>query len=234
MIISKIAKLIAIVSILILSSCDSDSDSDSDDNNSGECSASETNATYLLTFSSTWSQETHPTSFPSNPHFSPIVGGVHNSIFDLWKEGGKATSGIQIMAETGGTQQLVNEVAVAVAENNALGSFVGGGIAASPGSTEATVTLSKNFHIVSAVSMIAPSPDWFIGIKGVSLCDSTGWLESVRVELKPYDAGTDSGISYDSENSPTSPQGVISEITTVPFDKNSILGNITLTLSSKN
>jgi hypothetical protein len=34
-------------------------------------------AQYQLTFEATWSKETHPQDFPSNPHFSPIIGASH-------------------------------------------------------------------------------------------------------------------------------------------------------------
>ena len=51
--------------------------------------------------------------------------------------------------------------------------------------------------------MIAPSPDWFVGITGMSLYGDEGWIEERVVDLYPYDAGTDSGTSYTSPNEPT-------------------------------
>ena len=32
---------------------------------------------YDVVFASLWSTNTHPTSFPSNPHFSRLIGGTH-------------------------------------------------------------------------------------------------------------------------------------------------------------
>lgn len=42
-----------------------------------------------------------------------------------------------------------------------------------------------------------PSPDWVVGVSGLNLCqkDCT-WAEHKVVDLFPYDAGTDNGISY--------------------------------------
>lgn len=42
-----------------------------------------------------------------------------------------------------------------------------------------------------------PSPDWVVGVDSLNLCqkDCT-WAEHKVVDLFPYDAGTDNGISY--------------------------------------
>jgi len=39
--------------------------------------------------------------------------------------------------------------------------------------------------------MIAPSPDWFVGVSGLALYDQSGWIDSVTVEGKNrFDTGT--------------------------------------------
>ena len=65
--------------------------------------------------------------------------------------------------------------------------------------------------------MIAPSPDWFVGVHGLRLFDEQGWVDSLTVDLFPYDAGTDSGSEYLAPNQPTQPQEPIFRITGVPF-----------------
>ena len=67
-------------------------------------------ATYELTFDATWSEETHPTDFPSNAHFSQPVGGLHNADVTFWEPGGIASDGIEAMAELGATVPLLDEV----------------------------------------------------------------------------------------------------------------------------
>lgn len=45
--------------------------------------------------------------------------------------------------------------------------------------------------------MLGPSPDWILGVSGLNLClANCTWQENHVVDLLPYDAGTDSGISY--------------------------------------
>ena len=57
--------------------------------------------------------------------------------------------------------------------------------------------------------MIAPSPDWFVGVSALSLLEDGAWVDEKVIELFPYDAGTDSGASYTSPNLPTgSPEGI--------------------------
>lgn len=50
---------------------------------------------------------------------------------------------------------------------------------------------------MSLVASVVPSPDWFVGVSKYELCTESGsWLESAIYDLYPWDAGTDSGITY--------------------------------------
>jgi hypothetical protein len=163
----------------------------------------EETARYLLTFEATWSEETHPVDFPSNPHFSGLIGATHHEEVRLWEEGETATPGIQNMAETGGKSPLDSEVETLIAGGGACELISGGGIALSPGAAAVEFAANQGCPMVSVVSMIAPSPDWFVGVSGLSLYGDEGWTEEWVVELYPFDAGTDSGASYTSPNEPT-------------------------------
>ena len=46
-------------------------------------------ASYRLQIESTWSAETHPFEFPSNPTFSHIIGTTHNDDYALFKDGSR-------------------------------------------------------------------------------------------------------------------------------------------------
>ena len=47
------------------------------------------------------------------------------------------------------------------------------------------------------VSKIIPSPDWIVGVSMENLCLANGsWVDSRVVDLYPWDAGTNSGLSY--------------------------------------
>ena len=41
-------------------------------------------AEYEISFVGTWSPETHPEGFPPGPHFSRLIGAVHDDSFDMW------------------------------------------------------------------------------------------------------------------------------------------------------
>ena len=58
-------------------------------------------ATYTVTFTATWSAETHPYEFPAGAHWSGLIGASHSSGVTFWAIGELASAGIQQMAETG-------------------------------------------------------------------------------------------------------------------------------------
>lgn len=46
--------------------------------------------------------------------------------------------------------------------------------------------------------MMGPSPDWNVGLSAENLCTKEcGWVQKVVQDLIPWDAGTDSGVSYE-------------------------------------
>jgi hypothetical protein len=196
-----------------LGGCGSDDVVDTDDNGGPEAGE----ADYVVTFTAVWSEETHPDDFPGNPHFSRLVGATHGAEVTLWEVGGVASQGIEAMAETGATGPLESEAEDAIAMGTARRVLVGGGISTSPGEVAYEFRVDEDFPLVTLVSMIAPSPDWFVGVSGLSLHDGGGWVDSLTVDLFPYDAGTDSGAGYTAADADTDPQVPISRIEGYPF-----------------
>src|SRR6218665_375515 len=48
-----------------------------------------------------------------------------------------------------------------------------------------------------------PSPDWFIGVNSLDLCNGDGkWKSDLTLDLHPMDAGTDRGFTFTSPNWP--------------------------------
>ncbi len=186
-------------------------------------------ATYSITFEATWSQATHPHpdgagSFPSNPHFSRLIGGVHNSDVIFWQVGATATVGIERMAEEGRAAPLKTEVNAAIADAPpttlaVLGGTSGTNIATSPGSTTInSFSVTQDFPLVTLVSMLAPSSDWFVGVSGLPLFENGDWAPDKVVDLYPYDAGTEEGDDYSGNNSATNPPVNITNISgMLPF-----------------
>ncbi len=183
-------------------------------------------ATYRVTFEATWSAESHPEDFPARPHFSSLIGGVHGDAASFWRPGELSTPGIQSMAETGGTFTLGAEVQAAIAQGRAASVVRGGGVGVSPGTATAELTVTLDQPPVTLVSMIAPSPDWFVGVAGLSLLASPGgdWLLRHEVPLFAWDAGTDSGASFGSPNAATIPAQPIALIDRAPLEDHAPMG----------
>lgn len=173
-------------------------------------------ARYKVTFQADWSAATHPTDFPGNPHFSGLIGGTHQTGFHFWELGGLATNGMESMAETGSQTGLTQEVNAAITAGTAEYLLSGSGTN-SPGSTSLTFDISSDYPEVTLVTMIAPSPDWFVGVDGLELLQNGRWVDQIVVDLLPYDSGTDNGSMYTSSNSNTNPADPIFAITGYPF-----------------
>lgn len=178
-------------------------------------------AVYEVTFTSIWSAQNHPHEYPSGlAHLSGLIGTTHNATANFWKSGEAATSGIENMAETGGKSVFTTEINAEIDAGNAQHLLSGGGIGASPGVVKLQFEVSQQYPLITLVSMIAPSPDWFIGISDLSLIENGQWIENLLTPLYAYDAGTDNGTLYTSDNSDTLPKGIIQRIETLPFFAN--------------
>ena len=62
-------------------------------------------ARYTLTFQAEWTSQSHQ-DFPSNPHFSSLVGCSHKADYVMWTPGIKATTGVKNVAEFGMSESL--------------------------------------------------------------------------------------------------------------------------------
>ncbi len=182
-------------------------------------------AKYYVTFNATWSQATHPSNWPANPHFSGLVGGVHNGLVHFYRPGETSSEGIRLMAELGQKTTLLNEVAAAMTNGTAHFQMSGGGISPSPGSVLHTFAqpMRRDFPLVTLVSMVAPSPDWFVGVDSLNLIENGAWVTNKTVTVYGLDAGTDSGVSYSSPDQVTVPRGVVTEFTDFPALVNGVI-----------
>ncbi|MEM9998238.1 MAG: immunoglobulin-like domain-containing protein, partial [Bacteroidota bacterium] len=129
-------------------------------------------ATYEVTFVSTWSAATHPADFPSNAHFSQLVGAAHAPNVSLFEVSTMASEGIRLMAEKGQNAVLKSEVEALSGDVT----FISGpALADSPDEDMLTFTADGDAgHIaLTLVSMVAPSPDWFIGVDGLALVENS-------------------------------------------------------------
>jgi hypothetical protein len=185
-------------------------------------------ATYTATFDLTWSAATHPGNFPGGAHMSPPIGATHAADFHLWQPGGIATNGIESMAETGSTAALTTEINAAIGAGDARERLRISGFDV-PAIRALTFDVTKEHSAVTLVTMVAPSPDWFVGCDAVSLLQNGVWVDSVTVPLVVWDSGTDSGSNFTSGNQNTSPQDPIALETDQFVNGGPVLGSLTFT-----
>ena len=110
------------------------------------------------------------------------------------------------MAETGGTTTLKAEIAAAGDKHLSVLEGANNSILATASESLTGVTLTTDHPRVTLLTMVAPSPDWFVGVSGLSMLDTLGgWRESRTVELHPFDAGTEEGAEFSLTNDGTDP-----------------------------
>ncbi len=174
-------------------------------------------AEYSVTFNLNWNNIDFPTSYPSNAHFSPIIGWSHQSTSIFFSLGSIATEGVKKMAESGLTSPLDDEINVRIANEEGANLFVGNSLSSGVGTITINIKIDEEYSSVTLVSMLAPSPDWYVGVVNINLFDGVSFVESKTINLLMYDAGSDDGTTFVSSNSITSPQSPITLLVDTPL-----------------
>ncbi|MCZ4695006.1 hypothetical protein DWB61_08395 [Ancylomarina euxinus] len=167
-------------------------------------------ATYTVTFTMHWNNTDFPTDYPSNAHFSPLIGWSHPTTSTFFKVETSVSAGIQEMAETGGTETLKTELEAKIANNEGLDFVLGSGLGSGTGEITVEIEVDAINSAVTLVSMVAPSPDWYVAVLNVNLYNGSNFVDTKTVTAAVYDAGTDSGTTFTSENVETDPKASIS------------------------
>ena len=237
---TKVALQIStIASLVMLAACQGDginsgnfSGGKENTNDTTNLRGSDNSVTYEMTFESTWSATTHPTNIPSDIRFSRLIGAAHNQNVTLWQSGDKASRGIELIAETGNIAELASEIDTAIITGKAKTRILTANTMPSPsgaGAFKTNFTTTSSFPLISVAAMLTPSPDWFTGATNINLLENGNFVATKVVYLYAYDAGTDSGLSYDSANIDTVPAANIYRLKNVnsnsSFDRTDIRYN---------
>jgi hypothetical protein len=140
---------------------------------------------YEVVFRATWSPATHPRDFPPGAHWSGLVGGLHGPAVAFWGRGATATRGIQDLAELGSESALLDEVNAAIAAGTANRTLSGGGPNRGAGTVALRFVVDRTHPLVTLTAMIAPSPDWFVGVRGLPLIEQGAWVSRKDRESLP-------------------------------------------------
>jgi hypothetical protein len=197
-------KLIVMVALVATISCEKNAEELLEDTDS---------MTYVAEVYVTWNSES-PAWPDKDAHFSWMGGATHNANVKFWEIGTLASPGIDLMSITGLTTDLILEIQAEVDNGNAENIisrrhwFCPRGLfhrLCREPIFEFEVT--KEFPLVSMVSMLGPSPDWFIGTESLSMVDNNGrFIPAITYELYPYDAGivSDNGVNDCCDREPLS------------------------------
>ncbi|XP_041986411.1 spondin-2-like [Aricia agestis] len=171
-------------------------------------------AKYLLTFEGIWSFNTHPQVFPNSSEiarFSDVVGASHSKNFNVFKLYSDASQGLKMLAEQGNTTKLEMEIQAKL--QTSVRTVIKASSQPRPDmTTTAMFRATQVHHLLSLVAAIIPSPDWFLGVANMELCDvkTNNWAPHLTLNIYPLDAGTDSGLTFESSNEETMPPQPIS------------------------
>ena len=122
----------------------------------------------------------------------------------------RASRAVRQFVETGDATELEDEIKY---DSNIFDDFHMPKIPKGYGHSETTFFVDGEHRLVSFITKIIPSPDWFIGIDSVELCKDGKWVEHLTLDLNPLDAGTDNGLTFTAPNWPTKPQELVEKIT---------------------
>ena len=177
--------------------------------------ATEDSVSYTVSLRASWSERLHPRWYPQGAHLSPMIAWSHRLKDVLFRENGIASEGMEVMAETGAPRTLVQEIQNSV-RTGAIATYNTGQVFNAPGTETMQMTMTKGVPYITVVSMIAPSPDWFVAARNVELYKNGVWLNQVQIPAVLYDAGTDSGTDFTSADNDTNPQQPIVKIGNAP------------------
>ena len=172
---------------------------------------------YRFTFTDEWNEDDVSSGLPADAHFTQLVGATHIPGAPLWTPGGIASPGIEDVAEEGDPATLSAEVDTAILAGMAGAYLKIRGLLKPPYSRTKLIEIFDDKPALTLISMVAPSPDWFVGVSDISLRDESGWIENLTVNLIPWDAGTEDGNTFSLSNPPTSPQSIITTPPDSPF-----------------
>lgn len=159
---------------------------------------------YKITFSTRWGDPDYGIGYPQNSHIGNMFLAVHNTDFKLFEVGELSTDGVSNNSMFGITNDLEKD---AYTSKNVLNYYTMD-VLIGPGEKIFDNIIMDNFYDnVSFCAMIAPSPDWFVGVSNLQLKNKKGqWKDNLIVPMWAYDAGTDYGSGF--YNDPDFPEPI--------------------------
>jgi len=158
-------------------------------------------AGYAVVLENFWNAADFPQGFPVDAHLSLIGGATHNVSVSFWEPGGVASEGVEDLAERGEidlflVEDVVPAIAAGLADSTiAVREYTDPQVDGVPGRLTFDLALQRDFPRVTLLTMLGPSPDWFVGVDGEPLLVDGEWLQSLSVDLPLLDGGSKSNLT---------------------------------------
>ena len=211
---------LALAAAFVFAGCSSDDDNNDDGGGNGDGGGDPIQAVYRVTFSPNFIEDEFPVDYPANAAFSQILVAAHAPGERIFNVGAPASEGLKTLAEEGAVGSFRGELALEGTEDNVtyrlVNSANGGGATAEQ---SVNITVDPDKTSISFIVSLTPSPDWFLASLDLSIIgdDGNSLIELEEFGVEVYDAGTDSGDTYASPDTPTTPAGPVAEFEGPPI-----------------
>lgn len=179
-------------------------------------------ATYAITFDPALSSNAFLQAAGADPYPDGVTAAdglmmaEHAEDIVIWEDGGMASDGLRMLAESDD-----GDPAALIAEAEALGArpvrFQDGAAILNLLTVDMEITLNYAAPCVTYANAITPSPDWFVGFHICAVDEEGVWKEEIAFTAVAWDAGTDDGDDYTSEDAASDPQQPIRQLDKAPF-----------------
>ena len=178
-------------------------------------------ATYELSFNAGLSSNAILIALGADPYPEGVTAAdglmmaEHAEDIVIWEAGGMASDGLKMLAESddGDPAALISEAEA----SGARVQYRDGASILNLLTVETEITLDYATPCVTYANAITPSPDWFIGFRICAVDEEGMWKEEIAFTAVAWDAGTDDGDDYTSEDAASDPQRPISQLDKAPF-----------------
>ncbi|XP_065188674.1 uncharacterized protein LOC135819401 [Sycon ciliatum] len=189
---------------------------------------SDTTALYNVTYNLDWNT---PRPNGAEPGWLKTFLLSHSACSVLWRTAYSVANGIRTWLRLGQEKNLKEDLSnLQYVSRSEFGPFNTGTAA-----TSIIIQVDRNHPVVSSITPMNPSPDWFVGLDSANLCRGDSWVESATFLLHPWDAGVNNARTFTRKgNYGFSPVAPISEDSTLLTSSllgfNGTFGSVTFTL----
>ncbi|BDD01017.1 spondin domain-containing protein [Persicobacter psychrovividus] len=193
----------------------------------------EVSATYLVTITGQWTKDNFPDHYPAHPAFSNFVGMTHPSTVQLYRMQKETPNGLSEFIVNNDAKKLQRHIKSLINAGNAGELIYSPALDSGNASVSFNLTVDETNSLVSVLGSISPSPDWFVGLRNISLLKDGYFVSNLTLNMNSYDAGLNGGQSFGDDEMEMREKGHIVPLSGFPFsasdEQTPVLAKITFT-----